>query len=95
MRPISSILPVAAAALAAVLSGCATQKPATVWPYSSWLSKDGVPAEASFEQARDACLARNGITDPAAVAVGSEQEQDFLSCMNVNRWCTPAHGCDD
>jgi hypothetical protein len=90
MRTISSI----AIATAAVMMGCATTTPATEWYYSSWIAKDGMPAEINFDQSRKACLAQGDITDPAAVAVGGDQERRFLECMDAAGWCTAAHGCD-
>ena len=80
--------------LAALALGCAPKKPVTAWHYSSWISEDGASAEASFEEAREVCLAQSGVRDPAAVEVGSETEQEFITCMQDARWCTVARGCD-
>ena len=83
--------------LAAVLAaGCAAQTPVTTWGYSSWTSRDDVAAEASFDQARQTCLAQSGVRDPATVVPDSEQEREFLECMADERWCAPArpNTCD-
>ena len=90
MRAISGFI-----ALTAVLAGgCAAQTPVTTWGYSSWVSRDGVPAEAAFEEARETCLAQSGVRDPAEVVPDREQEREFLDCMATARWCAPARPCD-
>ena len=80
--------------LIAFLLGCGPKTPVTDWYYSAWDSMDGVPAEASFEAARQECLARSGVRDPASVEIGSETEREFLECMKSARWCAPPHDCD-
>ncbi len=80
--------------LSTVALGCGPKKPMTDWYYSAWVSKAGVAAEASFEEARETCLAQSGVRDPAAVEVGSEMEQEFVRCMDAAQWCAVAHGCD-
>ena len=90
MKPLFTALLLA---LASPLA-CGPKKPVTDWYYSSWISMDGVAAEASFDEARKTCLARSGVREPAAVEPGSEKEQEFIECMKTARWCTPARGCD-
>ena len=91
MRHLAISLLLAAAAAA---PACGPKRPMTVWPYSSWLSMDGVAAEQSFEEARSTCLARSGVREPEAVVPGSEKEQEFTACMEAERWCTEAAGCE-
>ncbi|MGI9591703.1 MAG: hypothetical protein ACR2P8_10080, partial [Myxococcota bacterium] len=64
------------------------------WYYSSWISMDGVATEASFDEARATCLARSGVSEPAAVEPGSDKEREFIECMEAARWCTAAQGCE-
>lgn len=73
--------------------GCATPKPITTWWYSDWTSKVGA-GKGAFEDARNACLAKLGISDPAAVESNSPEETRFLECMNAANWCTNAYGCN-
>jgi hypothetical protein len=81
--------------LAPFALACGPKKPVTDWYYSAWVSEDGVAAKASFEAARQECLAKSGVRDPASVEIGGETEREFIQCMDTAHWCPPAHGCDD
>lgn len=76
-------------------AACAGNSPITAWKYSSWSPRYGVGEMGDFDKARQACLEQVGAAaDPAAVAPGSQQETDFVMCMNAAHWCTNRWGCD-
>jgi len=77
-----------------LLLACGPKKPVTDWYYSSWVSMDGVAAKASFEKARDSCLAQSGVRDPASVEPGSATEREFIDCMEAARWCAQGTDCE-
>ena len=81
-------------ALALPLVACGPKKPVTDWYYSAWASLSGADTKEMFEEARQACLARSGVRDPAAVERGSPTEREFIDCMIEEQWCAPEIGCE-